>query len=468
MFLPLDFTGPVHFIGIGGIGMSGLAEILRSYGISVQGSDKSESGNTLRLRASGIPVFLGHASHQIDHTKLVIYSSDIKPDNIELSEARARNLPILSRGQLLAQLVHLKPSIVAAGSHGKTTTSSLVAHILENANLDPTVITGGIITAHGTNAKHGQGKWVVVESDESDGSFTLLRPTVGIVTNIDPEHMDHYHSLEDLHRGFKNFLTGVPFYGKAVVCVDHPVVAQFTRDLHTVPFLTYGLGAEAHVRGIHLRVEENGTQRIDVTINGDLLFKDLLIPLVGIHNVLNTLAAIGATLAIHIPPNQICQGISSFQGVKRRFTKVEELGPYDHALTLYDDYAHHPVEIAACLSGARSLQPDTLIALVEPHRFSRVSAFHKEFAESLELADEVIFLPLYPASENPIPEVDSSLIAKNLKRTHQLIEREDLLNTLRTLRQRPGRTVLVGMGAGLVSTLLYTAAIQLAREETSV
>jgi UDP-N-acetylmuramate--alanine ligase len=419
--------GPVHFIGIGGIGMSGIAEILHNQGYTVQGSDASLNPNVQRLRDMGITVEIGQSGDNLGKAEVVVVSSAIKRDNPELLAARARNLPIVRRAEMLAEIMRFKTAIAIGGTHGKTTTTTLVATLLDAGNLDPTVINGGIINAYGTNARLGAGEWMVVEADESDGTFVKLPADVAIVTNIDPEHLDHYGDFEGVKKAFHQFVENVPFYGFAVMCLDHPEVQALVGDIKDRRVITYGRNPQADVRLIDLE-NRDGVQHFSVEIRDrirqtQLRIDGLELPMPGVHNALNATAAIAVADQLHVPAEAIRKGLKGFTGVKRRFTKTGEVG----GVTVIDDYGHHPVEIAAVLRAARQSARRDVVAVVQPHRFSRVKDLFDDFAACFNDADTVIVAPVYAAGEQPIPGV-----------TH-----DELVNRIRARGHRDAR-VLAG------------------------
>ena len=345
--------GIIHFIGIGGIGMSGIAEILHNLGYQVQGSDLTDNSNVARLKKMGITVTVGHQAANLGNAEIVVVSSAVKDDNAELKEARLRRLIIVRRAEMLAELMRLKQSVAIAGTHGKTTTTSLTAALLDAGKLDPTVVNGGIINNYGTNARLGSGEWIVVEADESDGTFIKLPSTIVIVTNIDPEHLDHYGSVAALHEGFHQFISNIPFYGFAVLCIDHPVVRQLYEKIQNRRLISYGFSPDADLHATNIRTDINGAT-FDVVFSnrtqGNLKnLKNVRLPMIGMHNIQNSLASIAVANEIGLDATQILQGLSSFGGVKRRFTKTGEV----HGITVIDDYGHHPVEIEAVLKAAR-------------------------------------------------------------------------------------------------------------------
>jgi UDP-N-acetylmuramate--alanine ligase len=431
--------GPVHFIGIGGIGMSGIAEILHNQGYVVQGSDAAANPNVQRLRDMGIKVMIGQSGDNLGQAEVVVVSSAIKKDNPELVAARAKALPIVRRAEMLAEIMRFKTAIAIGGTHGKTTTTTLVATLLDAGNLDPTVINGGIINAYGTNARLGGGEWMVVEADESDGTFIKLPADVAIVTNIDPEHLDYYGDFEGVKRAFHQFVENVPFYGFAIMCLDHPVVQSLVGEIRDRRVITYGRNPQADVRLVDLE-NHDGVQHFSVEIRDrirqtQLRIDGLELPMPGVHNALNATAAIAVADQLHVPAEAIRKGLKAFTGVKRRFTRTGVVG----GVTVIDDYGHHPVEIAAVLRAARQSARRDVIAVVQPHRYSRVHDLFDEFAACFNDADTVIVAPIYAAGEQPIAGV-----------TH-----EELVSRIRARGHRDARVIagpdgLAGVLAGRV------------------
>ncbi len=412
--LPVDL-GTIHLVGVGGIGMSGIAEILHNLGYRVQGSDIAENANVQRLRGLGVEVMIGHAPEHVEDAQVVVISSAVKPDNPEVIAARERFAPIVRRAEMLGELMRLKWSIAVGGTHGKTTTTSMVAAMLDAAGLDPTVINGGIINAYGTNARLGAGDWMVVEADESDGSFVKLPATITVVTNIDPEHMDHYGSTEALHDAFESFIENIPFYGFAVLCIDHPVVQSLMGRIEDRRIITYGLSPQAEVRATNI-VTEAGGVRFDVEITyrregGEHTIEDLSLPMLGQHNVQNALAAVAIAGALDLDEAVIRKGLAGFAGVKRRFTKTGEAG----GITVIDDYGHHPVEIAAVLNAARMATEGKVIAVVQPHRYSRLASLFEDFCGCFNDADHVLVAEVYPAGETPIEGASRDALVEGLR-----------------------------------------------------
>ncbi len=412
--------GPVHFIGIGGIGMSGIAEILHNQGYKVRGSDASVNPNVQRLRDMGIEIFVGQSADNLKDAAVVVMSSAIKKGNPELAAARARGLPVVRRAEMLAEIMRFKNSIAIGGTHGMTTTTTLVATLLDAANMDPTVINGGIINAYGTNARLGGGEWMVVEADESDGTFVKLPADVVVVTNMDPEHLDHYGDFAGVKRGFLNFVENVPFYGFAVMCLDHPEVQALVGEIRDRRVITYGRNPQADVRLVDLEMID-GVQRFSVEIRDrirmtHLRIEGLELPMPGEHNALNATAAIAVADQLHVPPEAIRKGLKTFSGVKRRFTKTGEVG----GITVIDDYGHHPVEIGAVLRAARSAAKGGVIAVVQPHRYSRLHDLFDEFSACFNDADTVIVAPVYAAGEQPIDGVThEELVARIRAKGHR-------------------------------------------------
>jgi UDP-N-acetylmuramate--alanine ligase len=416
--MPLQ-VGLLHFVGIGGIGMSGIAEILHNLGYQVQGSDIAENYNVERLREKGITVRIGHLAENIGEAAVVIISSAVKPDNPEVLEARARRIPVVRRAEMLAELMRLKMSIAIAGTHGKTTTTSLTAALLDSAGMAPTVINGGIINAYGTNAVLGTGEWMVVEADESDGTFIKLPISIAVVTNIDPEHLDHYGSFDGVRAAFKQFLDNLPFYGFGVLCIDHPEVQALVAKAEDRRIITYGLSPQADVRAVNIRTEAVG-QRFNVecedrNLSETVTLRDVFLPMHGRHNVQNALAGIAVARELKISDEQIIKGFASFKGVKRRFTKTGEVA----GITVIDDYGHHPVEIAATLGSARQAVGETggrVIAVVQPHRYTRLRDLFEEFCTCFNDADTVLVADVYTAGESPIEGIHRDALVEGLRR----------------------------------------------------
>ncbi|WP_297367903.1 UDP-N-acetylmuramate--L-alanine ligase [Acidocella sp.] len=412
--LPLSI-GPIHFVGIGGIGMSGIAEVLHELGYTVQGSDMSENANVARLRAEGIPVAIGHDAKNLGNAQVVVISTAVPRDNPEVLAARHKLIPVVRRAEMLAELMRLKWAIAIGGTHGKTTTTSLVAAVLEGAGLDPTVINGGIINAYGTNTRLGGGEWMVVEADESDGSFLRLPSVITIVTNMDPEHLDHWGTKEAMEAGYRQFVANIPFYGFAVLCIDHPAVQQMIPQLSDHRIITYGFSPQADVRAERIISSKDGATfevRLSDRITGRARrLGPFKLPMLGNHNVSNALAAIAVANEMDIDETAIKAALAGFAGVKRRFTKTGESG----GITVIDDYGHHPVEIAAVLKAARQAGARDVIAVVQPHRYSRLHSLFEEFCACMNDAGHVIVADVYAAGEEPMPGVDKDALVEGLR-----------------------------------------------------
>ncbi len=412
--MPRDI-GPVHFVGIGGIGMSGIAEILHGQNYTVRGSDLSLSSNVKRLQKMGIEVEIGQNAKNIKDAAVVVISSAIKKDNPELRAARRAGLPIVRRAEMLAEIMRFKNCVAIGGTHGKTTTTSLVAALLDAGNMDPTVINGGIINAYGTNAREGKGDWMVVEADESDGTFVKLPADVAVVTNIDPEHLDHYGSFGELKNAFENFIENVPFYGFAVMCLDHKEVQALVGEITDRRVITYGQNPQSDVRLSNLR-NENGISRFDVELRDRITkqehtIKNIELPMPGLHNVMNATAAIAVADQLGVSEEAIRDGLKNFAGVNRRFTKVGEV----NGIVIIDDYGHHPVEISSVLKAARQSTKNNVIAIMQPHRYSRLNDLFDEFSACFNDANSVIVAPVFAAGEEPIKGASHVDLARNIR-----------------------------------------------------
>jgi UDP-N-acetylmuramate--alanine ligase len=408
--------GIIHFIGIGGIGMSGIAEIMHNLGYQVQGSDVADGYVVEGLRAKGIPIAIGHRPENLGDAAVVVTSTAIKKGNPEVELAAERRIPIVRRAEMLAELMRLKNCVAIAGTHGKTTTTSMVAALLDAGGLDPTVVNGGIINTYGSNARLGDGDWMVVEADESDGSFLRLGGTIAVVTNIDPEHLDHYGSFDAVKDAFVEFIEHVPFYGAAVLCLDHPEVQAILPRIRDRRIITYGFSGQADVRGDNVQPVPGGNQ-FDVTVRDrhgvERRIEKLMLPMPGRHNVQNALSAVAVAVQLGLGDEAIRTGFSRFGGVKRRFTKVGEID----GVTIIDDYGHHPVEIKAVLAAAREGARGRVIAVVQPHRYTRLHDLMGDFQTAFNDADIVIVAPVYAAGETPIEGTDSDALAAGLKRS---------------------------------------------------
>jgi UDP-N-acetylmuramate--alanine ligase len=464
--MPLDI-GTIHLVGIGGIGMSGIAEILHNLGYSVRGSDIAETPNVRRLQGLGIEVEIGHRAENLKQAAVVVVSSAIKGDNPEIAAARASLIPVVRRAEMLAELMRLKWAVAVGGTHGKTTTTSMVAAMLDGAGLDPTVINGGIINAYGTNAHLGAGEWMVVEADESDGTFTRLPATIAVVTNIDPEHLDFWGSFEAVRDAFEQFVTNVPFYGFAAMCIDHPEVQALIPRVLDRRVVTYGFSPQADVRGVDLTMSAAGC-RFDAVLTDRITgaartIRELRLPMLGRHNVANALAAVAIGQEMGMADEAIAAALAGFTGVKRRFTRTGE----GAGVAVIDDYGHHPVEIAAVLKAARDSLGGAgrVIAVVQPHRYSRLAALFEEFCTCFNDADAVIVAPVYAAGEQPVEGVDRDALVEGLRaRGHRQVVAlkgpETLAETVLAL-SRPG-DMAVCLGAGNITQWAAALPAQLA------
>ena len=461
---PVPFEiGPVHFIGIGGIGMSGIAEIMLRIGYQVQGSDAKASANTERLEKLGAKVFIGLDAAHVEGASAVVYSTAVKPDNPEMVAGRERRLPLVRRAEMLAELMRLQFSVAVGGTHGKTTTTSMVACLLDAGGLAPTVVNGGIINAYGTNAKVGAGDWIVVEADESDGTFLKLKSTVAIVTNIDPEHLDHYGDFEAVKKAFRDFVENIPFYGFAAVCTDHPEVQAMAARVENRRLVTYGFNPPAEVRAHNLSMGPDGA-RFGVVIqprDGDYItLDDLHLPMAGEHNVLNALAAIAVARELSVPLGDIRKGLAGFGGVRRRFTTTGVA----NGVRIIDDYGHHPVEIASVLRAARAVTEGRVIAVVQPHRYSRLHDLFDDFCHAFNDADVVIVADVYAAGEAPIEGVSRDALVEGLRRYghRRVLPLESPADLPRIVREEAkAGDLVVLLGAGDITSWAYALPDQL-------
>ncbi|SMH54037.1 UDP-N-acetylmuramate--L-alanine ligase [Maritimibacter sp. HL-12] len=447
--LPTEM-GPIHFVGIGGIGMSGIAEVLLNLGYKVQGSDLKASAITERLTAFGARIFLGQAAENLADAEVVVISSAIKPGNPELDTARARGLPVVRRAEMLAELMRLKSNIAVAGTHGKTTTTTLIAELLVKGGIDPTVVNGGIIHAYGSNARMGEGEWMVVEADESDGTFNRLPATIAVVTNIDPEHMDHWGSFDALRQGFHDFVSNIPFYGLAVCCTDHPEVQALVGRITDRRVVTFGFNAQADVRAVNLAYAD-GAARFDIVLAAEgTRIEGCTLPMPGDHNVSNALAAVAVARHLGMKREEIRAALASFEGVNRRFTRV---GAWQ-GVPIIDDYAHHPVEIAAVLRAARQASTGRVIAVHQPHRYSRLASLFEEFCACFNDADVVGISDVFAAGEDPIAGAGRDDLVAGLTahghRNARPVESEAALAELVRAEAREG-DIVVCLGAGTIS-----------------
>jgi len=457
MRLPREI-GPIHFVGIGGIGMSGIAEVLVNLGYAVQGSDASDNYNLDRLRKAGAKVSVGHKAENVDGAEVVVVSSAIKRDNPELMAARERRIPVVRRAEMLAELMRLKSCVAIAGTHGKTTTTTMVATLLDAGGLDPTVINGGIINAYGSNARLGAGDWMVVEADESDGTFLKLPTDVAIVTNVDPEHLDHFKTFEAVQDAFRHFVENLPFYGFAVMCIDHPVVQSLVGKIEDRRIITYGENPQADARLVDL-TPMGGGSKFKVAFRDRKTgavheIPDLMLPMPGRHNASNATAAIAVARELGVSDEAIRKAIAGFGGVKRRFTKTGEW----NGVTVIDDYGHHPVEIAAVLKAARESTNGKIIAVVQPHRYTRLQSLFEEFCSCFNDADAVIVADVYAAGESPIEGIDrdhfvAGLRAHGHREVVPLQESSELAGIVKGLAK--SGDLVVCLGAGNITQWAY-------------
>ncbi|MFA5593521.1 MAG: UDP-N-acetylmuramate--L-alanine ligase [Micavibrio sp.] len=461
-------VGTLHFIGIGGIGMSGIAEVLHAHGYTVQGSDMAEGYNTERLKKQGMKIFTGHDARHIDGAVIVVISSAIKPDNPELVAARAAGLPIVRRAEMLAEIMRLKMAVAIGGTHGKTTTTSMVGAMLEEGGFDPTVINGGIVNKYGTNTRMGGGEWMVVEADESDGTFTRLPATVAVVTNIDPEHLDHYGDYAAVKKAFRQFVENIPFYGFAVLCLDHPAVQAMVSGLSDRIVITYGMNQQADVRADNIRSNGDGSVfdvhfSDDVDGKGALVLRDVFLPVLGQHNVQNCLAALAIGRRMGMAPQAMKDALAGFTGVKRRFTKTGEAG----GITVIDDYGHHPVEIQAVLKAARQAVVGTggrVHAVLQPHRYTRLASLFEDFCKAFNDADSVLIADIYAAGEAPIDGASKEAFVQGLRdhghKDAEVLADPDALAALVAAAARPGDFIIC-LGAGDITKWAYALPAQL-------
>lgn len=451
---PFLGNGIIHFIGVGGIGMSGICEILHNLGYNVQGSDSANNANVQRLQSLGIKVIVGQKEDNIENVEVLVKSSAIKDTNPEILAGKNKGIPIIQRAEMLAEIMRLKISVAVAGTHGKTTTTSMVTSMFDSANLDPTVINGGIINRYGTNAHLGEGEWLIAEADESDGTFLKLPATVGIITNIDPEHMEHYGSFDALKKAFRDFIENLPFYGFGVLCKDHPEVSALASTIKDRKVITYGIDSQADVKAENIRIE-NGGSTYDIEISekvkgGARTIKNIHLPMPGRHNVLNSLAAISVAAELEFDKKVILNGFGKFQGIKRRFTKTGEVD----GITIIDDYGHHPKEIAVTLQTAKDTVKDTkgnVIAVVQPHRYSRVKDLFNDFCSCFADADEVIVADIYEAGESPIDGISKDSLVDGIKKTgHKgvsgLASKDDLPERIKKIAKSGDVVVFLGAG----------------------
>ncbi|MGH6945130.1 MAG: UDP-N-acetylmuramate--L-alanine ligase [Geminicoccaceae bacterium] len=464
--LPID-AGGIHLVGIGGIGMSGIAEILHSQGHRVQGSDIAENASIERLRGLGIPVAIGHRASNLGECGVVVVSSAVKGDNPEVEAARGARVPVVRRAEMLGELMRLKWAVAIAGTHGKTTTTSLIAALLDAAKLDPTVINGGIINAYGTNARPGQGDWMVVEADESDGTFVRLPASIAVVTNMDPEHMEFWGSFDAVRAAFQSFVENIPFYGFAALCIDHPDVQALYGKITDRRLISYGFSPQADVRALEPTFDRLGSE-FDVELRDRMSglvnhrIERLRLSMLGRHNVQNACAAIAVARELAIPDDVLRSALATFRGVKRRFTRTGTVG----GVTVIDDYGHHPVEIRAVLETARQATGERVIAVVQPHRYTRLQALFDDFCTAFNDADSVIVAPVYPAGEAPIAGVDRDALVNGLRRYgHRDVRPLDGPEQLAELIGGLARSgdVVVCLGAGNITAWANALPAQLKR-----
>lgn len=464
MKMPLSI-GLIHFVGIGGIGMSGIAEVLHNLGYKVQGSDQADNANVERLRAKGITVHVGHSADNLGQAEVVVVSTAIRKTNPEYIAAREKHLPIVRRAEMLAELMRFKKAVAIGGTHGKTTTTSLIGTLLEAGGLDPTVINGGIVNAYGTNARMGDGDWMVVEADESDGTFLKLPADVAVVTNIDPEHLDHYGNFEAERDAYLQFVENVPFYGFGVMCLDHPEVQALVSRIDDRRVITYGANPQADVRFLNHHME-GPKSHFDVVIRSRktgavIEMKNLVLPMPGRHNVLNATAAIAVAHELGVADDAIIKGLAGFAGVKRRFTHT---GSWN-GVEVFDDYGHHPVEIKAVLKAARESVKGRVIAIAQPHRYSRLHNLFDEFATCFNDADTILVAPVYAAGEDPIEGVNSQALVERIKtaghRDARYIADPKKIAPIVKKIAKPGDYV-VFLGAGNITQWAYALPNELA------
>lgn len=460
-----DDIGLIHFVGIGGIGMSAIAEVLHNLGYSVQGSDASDGSNVRRLRDKGIEVHIGHSGSNLGLSRVVVASSAIPSDNPERLEAKSRNLPIVRRAEMLAELMRFKQSIAVGGTHGKTTTTSIIGHLLESGGLDPTIINGGIVNSLGTNSRLGDGDWLVAEADESDGTFIRLPADIAIITNIDPEHLEHYGSFDSVRDAFFTFVENVPFYGCGILCLDHPEVELLSRKIRDRHIITYGHNRDSHFRFHHIRTDSLSSI-FNLTITdphslSSFTFSDLVLPMLGRYNVSNATAAIAVAHRLGLSEETIRLGLSTFSGVRRRFTHVDTF----NGIEIFDDYGHHPVEISSVLRAARSSCRGRIIAIHQPHRFTRLHSLFSDFCTCFTDADHIFIAPIYTAGESPIESVSSeSLVSGILSTGHPHAQAVENIDTLASHLSSLAKSddYIIFLGAGDITHWAYSLSDKLA------
>jgi UDP-N-acetylmuramate--alanine ligase len=459
-------AGTIHFIGIGGIGMSGIAEALALQGYQVSGSDAADSATLVRLRGFGATVVAGHAAENLGEARVVVISSAVKASNPELAAARARGLPIVKRAEMLAELMRPRRAIAVAGTHGKTTTTTMVAALLEAGGLDPSVVNGGIINAYGSNAKLGQGAWMLVEADESDGTFLRLPAEVAVVTNVDPEHLDHFKTYDAVKAAFASFIANVPYYGFAVVCADHAETMAIAAAAQDRRVLTYGFAEGADVRAVGLAADRDG-MTFDVVLSermtgGAAVLRSARLPMPGKHNVSNALAAIAVARELGVADAAAVAGLAGFEGVQRRFTRVGDW----NGVTIIDDYSHNPPKIAAAIEAARQVAQGRVIAVMQPHRFTRVRDLFEGFVAALDGADIALVSDIYTAGETPIDGITGAALVDAMRkhghRDARYLPSPDDLPKIVHAEAKPGDYVIV-LGAGSNTVWAKNLPGQLAR-----
>ena len=444
----------IHFVGIGGIGMSGLAIIMKELGFKVQGSDISTNKNIDRVKQKNIKIYIGHKKQNINKSTILVISSAIKKNNSEVLFAKNRKIPIYTRGEMLANVVSLMKNVVVAGSHGKTTTTSLISNIFSHAKIDPTVINGGVLNSFSGSARLGKSDWCILESDESDGSFTKIPPTYSIVTNIDKEHLDYYKSLEILKKNFVKFIEKIPSFGKVFICLDDKINKQVIKKIRNLNYSTYGTDKLSNFKILNISQNENYSKfNIKISLPGskEKLIKNIKVPLIGLHNIRNSTAAAAVAFSIGIPIKIIKNGLEKFSGVQRRFTKIFSF----QNVPFFDDYAHHPTEITEVLDGVREVYKNKeIICIFQPHRISRLKNLHEEFSKSFKKADTVILCPIFKAGENiKLPFSYNYFAKKIIKKSNvKLILINNNLDLVKYVKQNVyGNKIVIGMGAGSIS-----------------
>lgn len=457
----------VFFVGIGGIGMSGVAEIMHNLNFDISGSDKNENSNTIRLKKIGVKINIGHGKKGIKGSDLVVFSSAIKKNNKDIIEARKNNIPTISRAKMLAEILRLKYSITISGSHGKTTTTSIISSIFEYANLDPTIINGGIINKYNTNAKLGKGKWIIAEADESDGSFTHLPSTIGVINNIDPEHLDFYKTFDNLKNAFLTYGQNIPFFGFLCICKDDKNIKSICKNLKNVRTISYGISKFSNISCSNIKIifrKNTYYSCFDVRINWlkKYIIKRVYFPMIGLHNIKNALAAISVAVGVGIDTKIIKEGIQKFSGVKRRFNLI-----YKNKIKIFDDYAHHPVEISNVINSLKLISKERIIVVHEPHRYSRVSSLFEDFIKSLRIADHIILLPVFSAGEKKIKRFESQMLVSRIgvKKSDYVTNKLKLFKKLEDIIKVGDNIVF--LGAGPITKLAYEFAKKIENNESN-